>query len=91
MDISKLGIGPTPPWDVNVLIEIPQGSTEPVKYEFDKASGAMIGDFAVAMGSGQTKSGAPCRGDRLAKFNRLLAIERELGERARYRNPFVRA
>ena len=44
MDISKLSRGPNPPWDVNVLIEIPQGSTEPVKYEFDKASGAMMVD-----------------------------------------------
>lgn len=44
MDISKLSIGPTPPWDVNVLVETPQGSTEPVKYEFDKASGAMMVD-----------------------------------------------
>lgn len=44
MDISKLGRGPKPPWDVNVVIEIPQGSTDPVKYEFDKASGAMMVD-----------------------------------------------
>ena len=44
MDISKLSRGPNPPWDVHVLIEIPQGSTEPVKYEFDKASGAMMVD-----------------------------------------------
>lgn len=50
-----------------------------------------IADFAVAMGSGQIKSGAPCRGERLAKYNRLLAIERELGDRARFRNPFERA
>lgn len=44
MDISKLNRGPNPPWDVYVLVEIPQGSTEPVKYEFDKASGAMMVD-----------------------------------------------
>ncbi|WP_447954007.1 phosphopyruvate hydratase [Sphingopyxis chilensis] len=49
-----------------------------------------IADFAVAMGSGQMKSGAPCRGERLAKYNRLLAIERELGGRARFDNPFVK-
>lgn len=41
MDISKLSSGPNPPWDVHVLVEIPQGSTEPVKYDFDQASGAM--------------------------------------------------
>ena len=40
MDISKIGIGESPPQDVNVLIEIPQGGV-PVKYELDKASGAL--------------------------------------------------
>lgn len=44
MDISKLSTGPNPPWDVHVVIEIPQGSTDPVKYEFDKASGALFVD-----------------------------------------------
>lgn len=43
-----------------------------------------IADFAVAMGSGQMKSGAPARGERLAKYNRLLEIERELGADARF-------
>lgn len=44
MDIAKLSVGPNPPWDVHAIIEIPQGSTEPVKYEFDKASGALMVD-----------------------------------------------
>lgn len=44
MDIAKLSVGPNPPWDVHVIIEIPQGSTDPVKYEFDKASGAIMVD-----------------------------------------------
>ena len=44
MDLSKLSRGVSPPWDVNVVIEIPQGSTQPVKYEFDKASGALLVD-----------------------------------------------
>ena len=56
-----------------------------------ETSDDFIADFAVAMGSGQIKSGAPCRGEPLAKYNRLLAVERELGERARFQNPFVRA
>jgi enolase len=38
----------------------------------------------VALGTGQIKSGAPARGERLAKYNRLLAIEKELGGRARF-------
>ena len=43
-----------------------------------------IADFAVAMGTGQIKSGAPARGERLAKYNRLLAIEHELKGRAQF-------
>ena len=39
-----------------------------------------IADLAVALGTGQIKSGAPCRGERTAKYNRLMAIESELGE-----------
>ena len=43
-----------------------------------------IADLAVATGAGQIKSGAPARGERTAKYNRLLAIEDELGGRAQY-------
>ena len=43
-----------------------------------------IADLAVATGAGRIKSGAPVRGERVAKYNRLLAIERELGDDARY-------
>ena len=43
-----------------------------------------IADLAVATGAGRIKSGAPVRGERVAKYNRLLAIERELGGDARY-------
>jgi enolase len=43
-----------------------------------------IADLAVAAGSGQIKSGAPCRGERLAKYNRLMQIEKELGGRATF-------
>jgi enolase len=43
-----------------------------------------IADLAVASGCGQIKSGAPARGERTAKYNRLLRIEAELGPRARY-------
>jgi enolase len=43
-----------------------------------------IADLAVAAGSGQIKSGAPCRTDRVAKYNQLLRIEELLGEVARY-------
>ena len=43
-----------------------------------------ISDLAVAVGSGQIKTGAPARSDRVAKYNQLLRIEEELGEAARY-------
>lgn len=43
-----------------------------------------IADLAVAVGAGQIKTGAPSRTDRVAKYNQLLRIEEELGERASY-------
>jgi enolase len=43
-----------------------------------------ISDLAVGISSGQIKSGAPCRGERTSKYNRLLRIEEELGNKARY-------
>lgn len=49
-----------------------------------------IADFAVATRAGQIKTGAPCRGERVAKYNQLLRIEEELGNAATYsgRRPF---
>ena len=43
-----------------------------------------IADLAVALNAGQIKTGAPCRGERLAKYNRLLEIENSLGQTASY-------
>jgi enolase len=43
-----------------------------------------IADLAVAKNTGFIKAGAPCRSERVAKYNRLLRIEEELGDRARY-------
>lgn len=60
-----------------------------VSHRSGETTDAFIADFAVAMGCGQIKSGAPCRGERLAKYNRLLDIEAELGPRARFENPFA--
>jgi enolase len=45
---------------------------------------AFLADFTVATGAGQIKTGAPCRGERTAKYNRLMRIEAELGERAQF-------
>ena len=43
-----------------------------------------IADLAVATGVGQIKTGAPARGERIAKYNQLLRIEETLGDAARY-------
>jgi len=52
-----------------------------------------IADLAVALGTGQIKTGSLSRTDRVAKYNRLMEIERELGPRARYpgRDAFPRS
>ena len=47
-----------------------------------------IADLAVAWNTGQIKTGAPCRSDRVSKYNRLLRIEEELGTAAQYMEPF---
>jgi len=53
---------------------------------------SFIADFTVAMGTGHLKTGAPCRGERVEKYNQLLRIEEELGEKGIYagRRAFVR-
>lgn len=48
-----------------------------------------IADFAVAMRATQIKTGSLCRSERIAKYNRLLEIERELGNKARFKSPFM--
>jgi len=54
---------------------------------------ATIADLAVALATGQIKSGSASRSDRMAKYNQLLRIEEELGAAARYagRNAFPKA
>jgi len=48
-----------------------------------ETAGSFIADFAVAMGGGHIKTGSLCRSERIAKYNRLLEIEAELGAAAR--------
>jgi enolase len=55
-----------------------------ISHRSGETEDATIADLAVATGAGQMKSGAPSRGERTAKYNRLLRIEEELGESARY-------
>jgi len=62
-----------------------------ISHRSGETSDAFIADFAVAMGGGQIKSGAPARGERVAKYNRLLEIEHELGSLAVFSDPFAGA
>ncbi|MDQ4005440.1 MAG: phosphopyruvate hydratase [Actinomycetota bacterium] len=55
-----------------------------ISHRSGETEDATIADLAVATGAGQMKSGAPSRGERTAKYNRLLRIEEELGDSARF-------
>jgi enolase len=55
-----------------------------ISHRSGETEDTFIADLAVATGSGEIKTGAPCRTDRVAKYNRLLQIEWELGAAARY-------
>ncbi len=55
-----------------------------VSHRSGETEDSFIADLAVALGCGQIKTGAPARGERTAKYNQLLRIEKELGERAKY-------
>ena len=63
-----------------------------VSHRSGETEDTFIADLVVALGCGHIKTGSGCRGERTAKFNRLLRIEHELGERARFagRAAFVR-
>ena len=60
------------------------GYAQVISHRSGETEDTFIADFAVATGAGQIKSGAPARGERTAKYNRLLRIEERLGDRARY-------
>lgn len=61
-----------------------------VSHRSGETEDPFIADLAVAFNTGQIKTGAPCRSERIAKYNQLLRIEEKLGNIARYENPFVR-
>jgi enolase len=60
------------------------GYTAVMSHRSGETEDATIADLAVALGTGQIKTGAPARSDRVAKYNQLLRIEEELGSRATY-------
>jgi enolase len=61
-----------------------------VSHRSGETEDPFIADLAVATNAGQIKTGALARSERNVKYNRLLDIERELGDRARYESPFAR-
>jgi enolase len=60
------------------------GYTAVMSHRSGETEDATIADLAVALGTGQIKTGAPARSDRVAKYNQLLRIEEQLGSRAAY-------
>jgi enolase len=60
------------------------GYTAVMSHRSGETEDTTIADLAVALGTGQIKTGAPARSDRVAKYNQLLRIEEELGSRAEY-------
>ncbi|MGB9512266.1 MAG: phosphopyruvate hydratase [Candidatus Acidiferrum sp.] len=60
------------------------GYTSVVSHRSGETDDTTIADLTVATGAGQIKTGSVCRGERVAKYNRLMEIERELGSRAVY-------
>ena len=67
-------------------VEMAQGAgyTAVISHRSGETEDCLIADIAVACSAGQIKTGAPCRSERLAKYNQLLRIEEELGEEAKY-------
>ncbi|HMC03634.1 MAG TPA: phosphopyruvate hydratase, partial [Cellulomonadaceae bacterium] len=65
------------------------GYTCVISHRSGETEDATIADLVVALGTGQIKTGAPARSDRVAKYNQLLRIEEELGESSDY--PGLRA
>jgi enolase len=67
------------------------GYTLMVSHRSGETADDFIADFVVATGAGQIKTGAPCRGERVAKYNQLMRIEEELGAEGHYAGVDYRA
>jgi enolase len=67
------------------------GMTAIVSHRSGETEDTFIADFVVGTGAGQIKTGSLCRSDRIAKYNQLMRIEKELGEKASYaKMPFAK-
>lgn len=61
-----------------------------ISHRSGETEDSFIADLAVACGAGQIKTGAPCRSDRVAKYNRLLEIEQSLGAASRFQRIMIK-
>ncbi len=66
------------------------GYTTVISHRSGETEDATIADLAVALGTGQIKTGSASRTDRMAKYNQLLRIEEQLGDAAIYGGPLFR-
>ena len=66
------------------------GYTTVISHRSGETEDATIADLAVALGTGQIKTGSASRTDRMAKYNQLLRIEEVLGDAAIYGGPLFR-
>jgi enolase len=75
---------------VNLAYSVNWGAM--VSHRSGETVDSFIADFTVALGTGHLKTGAPCRGERMEKYNQLMRIEEYLGASAAYagRKAFVR-
>ena len=67
-----------------INLAVSNGWTAVVSHRSGETEDTTIADLVVAAGTGQIKTGAPCRSERVCKYNQLLRIEGELGEKAVY-------
>lgn len=72
-----------------VLLAQNHGYKAVISHRSGETEDTIIADLAVAVNAGQIKTGAPCRSDRVAKYNRLLWIEEQLSGNSCYRDPFL--
>lgn len=66
-----------------ILLARKNNMTSVVSHRSGETEDSFIADFVVAMGTGQIKTGAPCRSERTAKYNRLMKIEKELNGKSK--------
>ena len=68
----------------SILVSAENGYNTVISHRSGETSDDMIADLAVGTNAGQIKTGAPARGERISKYNRLIYIEEKLGGAALY-------